>query len=91
MTERISRAIIDSPARKLLVPARVEGYEWAGVDRWHEEAMIRQVVSAAKQMLQGEEVKPARTLGAGAIIGIVLGGLLLLILLGSGLLSVFSF
>ena len=91
VTEKISRAIIDSPARKLLVPAWVEGYEWAGVDRWQEAAMIRQVVSAAKQMLQGEEVKPARTLGAGAIIGIVLGGLLLLILLGSGLLSVFSF
>lgn len=83
----LARAIIQSPARKLLIPTRVEGYEWAGVDRWKQEAIIRQVVSAALQILRGEEVKPGRPLGVAAIIGIVLGALILLQFLLGPLLS----
>lgn len=81
----ISQTILDSPAKKLLYPTRIGGYEWAGVDRWDSPVLIRQVVSAAMQILQGQEVKPSRPLGVGAIIGILLGGLLLLLLIGAPL------
>ena len=81
----ISQTILDSPAKKLLYPTRIGGYEWAGVDRWDSPVLIHQVVSAAMQILQGQEVKPSRPLGVGAIIGILLGGLLLLLLIGAPL------
>ena len=60
---------------------RANGWEWAGVDRWNAEAIVRQTVRAVKQIVEGEEVKPARPLGAGAVIGIIIGVLFLLILL----------
>jgi len=91
VTAKFARMVIRSPARKLLIPTRVEGYEWAGVDRWRQEALIRQVVSAALQILRGEEVKLARPLGVGVIIGIVLGGLILLQIVIGPLLSLLFF
>jgi hypothetical protein len=77
----VTGAISASPAPKLLVPVRVEGWEWAGVDRWSVEALVRQTVHAVKQIATGEEVKPARPLGVGAIIGIIIGVWFLLALL----------
>jgi hypothetical protein len=77
----ITRAINSSPALKLLVPFRVEGWEWAGVDRWSAEALVQQTVHAVKQIAAGEAVKPAHSLGAGAIISIIIGVLILLFLL----------
>jgi len=44
-------------------------------------------VRAVKQIAAGEEVRPARPLGVGAIIGIIVGVLFLLILLAGPLLS----
>lgn len=76
-----SAAIARSSARKLLVPTPVEGWEWAGVDRWSSEALVRQTVHAVKQIVTGEEVKAVRPLSAGAIIGIIVGVFILLILL----------
>ena len=91
VTADFARAVIRSPARKLLIPTRVEGYEWAGVDRWKHEAIVRQVVSAALQILRGEQVKPVRPLGVGAIVGIVVGGLILLQIVLGPLLSLLLF
>lgn len=76
----IASLVAASPARKLLVPVRLEGWEWVGVDRWNGEALVRQTVHAVKQIAAEEEVKPVRPLSAGAIIGLVVGGLLLLVL-----------
>ncbi len=86
----IAGAISASPAPKLLVPVRVEGWEWAGVERWSVEALIRQTVHAVKQIAAGEEVKPARPLGAGTIIGIIIGVLILLVLLAIPILFFFA-
>jgi hypothetical protein len=74
----------------LLVPVRVEGWEWAGVDRWSVEALVRQTVHAVKQIAAGEEVKPTRPLGVGAIIGIIIGVWFLLALLVIPVLSFFA-
>ncbi len=90
VTPAIAQAVLDSPARKLLAPTRPEGWDWAGVDHWDTEALVRQTVSAVKQITAGEEVKPARPLGAGAIIAIIIGGLFLLLLLTIPLLRFFA-
>jgi hypothetical protein len=90
VTAEIAGAVVASPARKLLVPTRADGWEWAGVDRWNAEAIVRQTVRAVKQMAEGEEVKPVRPLGAGEIIGIIIGVIVLLILLAIPVLSFFS-
>ena len=60
------------------------------MDRWDAEALVRQTVSAVKQIATGEEVKPARPLGAGAIIAIIIDVLFLLILLAIPLLQFFA-
>jgi len=91
VSAKIAEAVVSSPARKLLVPLRSEGWEWAGVDRWDPEAIVRQVVFAVKQVLAGKAVKAHRPMSAGAIIGIIIGVLILLILLAIPLLEYFMF
>jgi hypothetical protein len=75
----VARAISTSPAPKLLVPVRSEGWEWVGVERWSTEALVRQTLHAVKQIAAGEEVKPARPLSVGAIIGTIIAVFFLLI------------
>jgi hypothetical protein len=87
----IARAVIASPARKLLIPMPAEGWDWAGVERWNAEAFTRQSARAVKQIVTGELVKLQRPLGAGAIIGIVFGLLILLSLLSVPLIYLFSY
>jgi hypothetical protein len=91
VTPEISQAVIDSPASKLLIPTPSEGWNWAGVDQWNTEAFVRQTVNAVKQILEGEEVKPTKPLGYGAIVGIIIGVLFLLIVLGLIVSSFFGF
>ncbi len=90
VTDDISAAVVASPARKLLVPLRTEGWDWAGVDWWSSEALARQTVHAVKQMVEGEEIKPIRPLSAGAIIGLIIGILFVLTLLAIPVLTFFS-
>ncbi|MBI2976002.1 MAG: hypothetical protein HYY33_03535, partial [Chloroflexi bacterium] len=71
--------------RKLLIPIWPEGADWAGVERWSDEALARQVARAVKQVSNGEEVRLARPPGAGAIIGIIVAILAGLMLLMSGI------
>lgn len=81
VTPEIAGAVTASPARKLAVPVLAEGWEWAGVERWNADSLVQQTVRAVRQMVEGEEIRPARPLGAGAIIGIIVVALLLLIFL----------
>jgi hypothetical protein len=69
----IASALIASPMSKLLFPLPVEGWEWAGVERWSREALARQIVHAVKQIAAGEEVKPARPPSGAVILGIFIG------------------
>ncbi|MBI5293543.1 MAG: hypothetical protein HY872_16830 [Chloroflexi bacterium] len=77
----IAAALAAYSGRKLLIPVWPEGADWAGVERWSDEALARQVARAVKQLSNGEEMRLARPPGAGAIIGIIvaiLAGLMLL-------------
>jgi hypothetical protein len=79
----VALAIANSTARKLLIPTRPEGWEWAGVDRWDADDLVDQTVRAIKQIADGEETKPVRPMNAGTVISIIIGVLVLLGLLTS--------
>jgi hypothetical protein len=79
VTATVAQAVASSPAQKLLVPTRGTGWDWAGVERWGAEALVRQTVRAIRQIAAGEEVRPARPLSIGSVVGIVVGVLFLLI------------
>ncbi len=81
VSAKVAEAVASSPARKLLVPLRSEGWDWAGVDRWDSRAIVHQTVRAVKQVLAGEKVRAHRPMGAGAIVAIIIGVLILLNLL----------
>jgi hypothetical protein len=89
VTPEIANAVINSKAKRLLIPVKAAGWEWAGVDDLQESALLQQTLTAIKQILENEPVKPARPMGAGAIIGIVIGVLFLLTFLTSILFSYF--
>jgi hypothetical protein len=74
----ISQMVANSPALKLLIPTRLQGWEWAGVDRWNTETLVRQTVRAIKQIADGEAVEPARPMNAGSIIAIGIGAIFVL-------------
>ncbi len=82
ITPEMASAVVNSPAVKLLAPTRSKGWEWAGVDQWNTDFYVRQTVNAVKQIIENKCVKPIRPLGVGAIIGIVIGAIFLLLLLG---------
>jgi hypothetical protein len=90
VTAPIAAAVIKSPARKLLIPVRTESWEWAGLDRWNSGAASEQALRAVKQMLEGDEVKAVRPMSAGAVIGIVIGVIFLLLMIAIPLLSFFG-
>ena len=81
VSEAFAQAVAASSARRLLAPLWVEGWDWAGVERESPEALARQAVRAVRQAVAGERIHATRSLGVGAIIALVIGGLLLLQLL----------
>jgi hypothetical protein len=88
--EALVRAVVDSPARKLLLPIRREGWEWVGVDQPGDHGWVKEAVHAVEQAVEGRPVKPHRPLGAAAIAWIVVGGLILLSILGSAIVAIFQ-
>jgi len=82
VSAEITRAVVKSKARKIMVPMPVDGWNLAGVDVWNTDRLIQQTVHAVKQWAGGEEIKAVRPMGIGGIIGIAIGVLFLLLLLG---------
>jgi hypothetical protein len=62
VTAEVAAAIAASPARKLLVPLGVAGWEWVGVDSKNTAAMVAQTIRAIKQIVAGEEISASRSL-----------------------------
>lgn len=87
----VARAVVASPARKILIPTQSDGWNWAGVDRWNNESLVQQTVHAVKQWVDGEDVKAVRPMSAGSVIGMIVGVLILLIVLAIPLIYYFSF
>lgn len=75
----ITHAITSSPAHKLLIPLWSQGWDWVGIERKSGEAWVGQAVRAVRQVMEGQEVRPARSavviaiaVAAAACIGIQL-------------------
>jgi hypothetical protein len=75
VTESIAQAVVDSPAPKVIIPVRDQGWEWIGVESWKEEDILKETTAAVKQAAIGEEIEGRRRLGAASIALIVVGGL----------------
>ncbi|MBC8076270.1 MAG: DUF3842 family protein [Chloroflexales bacterium] len=86
----VAQAVGASSARKLLLPTPAEGWAWAGVDHWSDEAAISQIVHAVRQVLSGESIRPARPMTPLAIIGTILGLIVLLITILSAVVAISS-
>lgn len=67
----LAAAVAASPAAKLVLPTRRAGWEWIGVDRWSDDDLAAQTAHAVHQWLAGEPLRPARPLGAGGVLAIV--------------------
>jgi len=85
----VTRAIVASPARKILIPTHLEGWDWAGVDHWNVETLVLHTVRSVMQWINGEEIKPPRTAGLGASILKAIGIVVLLIILAAVALAFF--
>ena len=79
----IAAAIARSPAYKLLIPVSQADCLWLGVEKEDEAALTKQAAAAIAQIAAGEPVHPARKLGVGAILLIIVGGFALFSLLMS--------
>ena len=91
ISNEITRAVVNSSAIKLLLPTRSERWEWVGVEKWDSEYFVRHTINAVKQFLKGEDVKLIKPLGAGAILVIIIGIILLLNLLAIPVAYLFGF
>ncbi len=80
--DEVARAMAGNPAPKLLLPTAAEGWHWAGISELKDKDIVRHTVRAVKQFAAGEEIVTKRGLGAGAIIAIVVGSLILLGVVG---------
>jgi hypothetical protein len=87
---QVAEVVRNSTGRKLLVPTRGDGWEWAGVDPWDQDDLVGHAARAILQLASGADVKPVRPLGAGAVIGIALGVLLLIVMLAIPLVELFE-
>jgi len=77
---RVALAVAASPARKLLVPMPLAGWEWAGVDRWSAPALVAQTVRAVRQWVDGDDIRAVRPMSAGSLLGLIVGVLVLLLI-----------
>ena len=77
--------LASSPARKLLLPTPVSGWEWAGLDRWSQEALARQAAHAVEQIIKDQPVSAVRPLRISTIIllGLLFGFSILMEVIGS--------
>jgi hypothetical protein len=78
-----ARTIAAAPARKLLVPAPIAGWEWVGTEAGDVGGLVQQTVAAVRQIVEGEEVRSNRFSSAGVVVLAILGALFLLCVLTS--------
>lgn len=81
LSPELVQLVHTSPARKLLVPTRSNAWQWIGVESSSTETLIAQTVRTVRQIGEGEEARPARSLNLGNILGFAVLGLVVLFVL----------
>lgn len=79
----VAPAVAASTALKLVVPMADPKWAWAGVRPQSLDTFARQAVRGVKQAIEGEEISPARDLGVGAIVAVIIGIFVVLVILGA--------
>lgn len=70
VSAEVAWAVVNSPARKILIPAHIDGWDWVGIDKWNVDKLTQNAVRSVKQWIDGEEIKPPRGIGGGILKGI---------------------
>lgn len=85
--EAYATAVAHSPARKLLIPVRQEGWEWVGVEPWNLDNIINETVQASRQIaVGGAVIQSAHSI---ASIVSIIGGVMALLIIMFMLISAF--
>jgi hypothetical protein len=79
LAQRVSQTIVSSTAAKIMFPIPQDGWLWAGVDEWEPQQVAQDMARQVEQLTTSGQIKWKRRWGVGAIIGTVLGGLVLLV------------
>jgi hypothetical protein len=78
ITESIAQTIITSPAHKVIIPVREQGWEWTGVERWKVQDIVKDVTETVEQLALDRQPKARSKLNPVVIVAIVLITLCLL-------------
>ncbi|MFN2187225.1 MAG: DUF3842 family protein, partial [Candidatus Promineifilaceae bacterium] len=89
VTESIAQTITSSPAQKVLIPVRKEGWSWTGVERWKVQDIVKEAAGAVEQLAAGNQLQERRKLSPVVIIIAVLIGLCLIGSIVPGLIALF--
>lgn len=76
-------ALKESHLPRLLLPVPSSGWEWAGIEHLETPVLVQQTLHAVQQVIAGQEIRPSRPLSAGAVVGIVIAGLIGFVILMS--------
>jgi hypothetical protein len=76
--QSMAATIAGSQARKVLIPVWADGWAWAGVEKWKQETMVKDVTSAVRQLASGRPVRPKKRRSIAGIIVIVASVLLVI-------------
>jgi hypothetical protein len=79
----LHEAIAGSPARKLILPNPVPGWQWVSGEGWDTEKAVRQCVEAIETIIAGETAAPRYAFTPGRILLLVAATILILIFLTS--------
>lgn len=80
---QIFQAVFASPAKKVLIPQDMQGFEWVSVRILESKNLQKKTVKTIQRILAGETNISERPLGCLSIAGIIVGGIILLLLLTS--------
>lgn len=69
----IAKALLTSPAKKLLLPLSEPELDWVGLEKFEIQELVLETVKAVKQIMAGAEVITTRRMGCASIVGIVVG------------------
>lgn len=80
--DRAGGLLRSASGHRVLVPRSMPRWHIAGLERYDQDELLVQAKAAVQQIAQGEEVSPAKPLGAGVLVAIAIGLVVLLIVVG---------
>jgi hypothetical protein len=76
-SQELAEALVQTQARKLLLPVRPKGWEWIGVEPWQQDDLIRQTVQSLRRIIRGQSLESGLRSNLAALVVAVIAGLIL--------------